>query len=160
MRHLRPVQHLSLCPHTTSLPLSLLPHCSHPAFTHLFPLLCSSLFPLPQHIAQILPYSFCLLFFSSFLLFALPHSLSPSAAVSRPRHPTLPSAADINQPLCGKQREGRREREGWKKREKASRQPVIRTNVDGLHIAGWEEQNSFASLFYIKKKKNLNLTSV
>lgn len=98
---------------------------------------------------RFLPYSFCLLFFSSFLLFALPHSLSPSAAVSRPRHPTLPSAADINQPLCGKQREGRREREGWKKREKASRQPVIRTNVDGLHIAGWEEQNSFASLFYI-----------
>lgn len=77
----------------------------------------------------------------------LPPSLSPSAAVSRPRHPTLPSAADINQPLCGKQREGRREREGWKKREKASRQPVIRTNVDGLRIAGWEEHNSFASLF-------------
>lgn len=76
-----------------------------------------------------------------------PPSLSPSAAVSRPRHPTLPSAADINQPLCGKQREGRREREGWKKREKASRQPVIRTNVDGLRIAGWEEHNSFASLF-------------
>ncbi len=72
-------------------------------------------------------------------------SLSPSAAVSRPRHPTLPSAADINQPLRGKQREGRRGMEGG--REKASRQPVIRTNVDGLRIAGREEQNSLASLF-------------
>lgn len=74
-------------------------------------------------------------------------SLFPSAAVSRPRHPTLPSAADINQPLRGKQREGRRERERWKKREKASRQPVIRTNVDGLRIAGREEHNAFACLF-------------
>lgn len=77
---------------------------------------------------------------------------SPSAAVSRPRHPTLPSAADINQPLCGKQREGRSERErgreGCKGRKEdgreASRQPVIRTNVDGLHIAGWEPDNGSA----------------
>lgn len=38
--------------------------------------------------------------------------------------------------LCGKQREGRREREGWEEEERAWRQPVIRTNVDGLRIAG------------------------
>lgn len=32
-------------------------------------------------------------------------------------------------------------------REKALRQPVIRTNVDGLRIAGQEKHNSYASLF-------------
>lgn len=73
-----------------------------------------------------------------------------SAAVSRPRHPTLPSAADINQPLCGKQREERSERRREKGEiERAWRQPVIRTNVDGLRIADQEEQKSFAPLFLL-----------
>lgn len=121
--------------------LSLLAYYSHPTLSLLFPPPCSSLSPLPWCITPIWPYSFRFPFFSSLLL------VSPSAAVSRPRHPTLPSAADINQPLRGKQREGRRERGMEEGREKASRQPVIRTNVDGLRIAGREEHNSFASLF-------------
>lgn len=33
--------------------------------------------------------------------------------------------------------------------EKASRQPVIRTNVDGLRIAGQEKHNSYASLYFL-----------
>lgn len=112
----------------------------------LFPPLCSSLSLLSPAIHH---FDLALLILLPLLLLppARLLSLFPSAAVSRPRHPTLPSAADINQPLRGKQREGRRERERWKKREKASRQPVIRTNVDGLRIAGREEHNAFACLF-------------
>lgn len=86
------------------------------------------MFPLLHHSDM----AFCFPLFSS-LLVVSSLSRSTSAAVSRPRHPTLPSAADINQPLCGKQREGRRE--GRVEEEKAWRQPVIRTNVDRLRIA-------------------------
>lgn len=75
-------------------------------------------------------YTFCFRSSSSLLV-----TSPPTAAALRPRQPALPNAADINQLLCGKQREGRREREGWEEEEKAWRQPVIRTNMDGLCIA-------------------------
>ena len=145
MRHLRPVQHLCLSPRTTSLPPVFLPYFLFSSVSCFLPSAHLSLSLSPViHL-----FDLALLILLPLLL--LPPapllSLFPSAAVSRPRHPTLPSAADINQPLRGKQREGRRERERWKKREKASRQPVIRTNVDGLRIAGREEHNAFACLF-------------
>lgn len=88
---------------------------SHSTLGLSFPPLCLSP-PPPFHNTSL---RFRLTHFASPCFFSsLPPSLSlpPSAAVSRPRHPTLPSAADINQPLCGKQREGRREREGCKKK--------------------------------------------
>lgn len=135
MRHLRPVQHLSVSSHNLHPPSSPL--------TILIQLVSSSLF------ISLLP---CKTSHNS-----PPHPHLLSAAVSRPRHSTLPSAANINQPLCGKQREGRREREGWKKREKASRQPVIRTNVDRLRIAGWEAPFSF---FFFLNKSTCILSSL
>lgn len=81
-------------------------YCSHPTLTPAFAGLSSPLSP-PTH------YTFCFRFSSSLLV-----TSPPTAAALRPRHPTLPNAADINQLLCGKQREGwERGRDGRKRRK-------------------------------------------
>lgn len=79
---------------TTFIPPPLLLFSSSP-YTLISSARLGSPFSPPTH------YTFCFRFSSSLLV-----TSPPTAAALRPRHPTLPNAADINQLPCGKQREG------------------------------------------------------